>query len=241
MQDHFRRQMAKLENEHWWYRARRNILEHAVDQFIGVTDRALTVGVGATREAQMLSKRTRLFAVDHAPILSECKKYSIATQADALALPFQSESFDAAFVFDVLEHIDDERALKELYRVVKSQGHILVTVPAFMFLFGRQDIVSEHKRRYRRGALSKLLENAGFHVNYTTYFNTLLFPPIATLRLLRKLFVRQTKKHVQSDFDFRLPASFEKVLETIFELERHVIGRAIMPVGVSILCSARRD
>ena len=72
MQEHFRQAMAQLENEHWWYRARRTILEQAVDRFVGDTARALTVGVGAMREAEMLAKRTRLVAIDRAPINPDC-------------------------------------------------------------------------------------------------------------------------------------------------------------------------
>ena len=155
--------MAQLENEHWWYRARRTILEHAVDRFVGDTARALTIGVGATREAEMPAKRTRLVAIDRAPINPDCVEFSLATQADALALPFSDHAFDAVFIFDVLEHIDDDDlALKEIQRVLTPEGRLLITVPAFMLLYGRQDVVSEHKRRYRRAPLVRLLEGAGF-------------------------------------------------------------------------------
>ena len=85
MREHFRQEMARLEKEHWWYRARRTILEEAVDRFVGDTARALTVGVGATREAEMLAKRTRLVSIDRAPINRDCTGFSLATQADAVA------------------------------------------------------------------------------------------------------------------------------------------------------------
>lgn len=235
--------MAQLENEHWWFRARRAILERAVDRFVGDTGLALTIGVGASREAEMLARRTRLVAIDRAPIDPECTEFSLATRADALALPFPDNTFDAVFIFDVLEHIDaDDVALEELRRVLKPRGHLLVTVPAFMFLFGRQDIVSEHKRRYRRRHLSRLVEQAGFDVDYATYFNTLLFPPIAAVRLLRKVFPdKKGTDNGSSDFDVRLPNPVEKTLETLFAMERHAVGRAVFPFGISILCSARRN
>lgn len=235
--------MAKLENEHWWYRARRTILEQAIDRFVGNTGRALTVGVGAAREAEMLSKRTRLVAIDRATINPECTDFALAARADATALPFRDHAFDAVFIFDVLEHIDaEELALKELGRVLKPKGHLLVTVPAFMFLFGRQDVVSEHKRRYRRGPLSRMLRGAGFDVDYATYFNTLLFPPIAVVRVLRRIFPeKESAENGASDFDMRLPRALEKTLESLFAAERHAIGRAALPFGISILCSARRN
>jgi SAM-dependent methyltransferase len=241
MQEDFRQSMAELENEHWWYRARRTILEQAVDRFVGTTSRALTIGVGATREAEMLAKRARLIAIDRAPINPEATEFSLAAQANALALPFNEGSFDAVFIFDVLEHIDeDDVALKEIRRVLRPQGHLLMTVPAFMMLFGRQDVVSEHKRRYRRGPLSRLLEQSGFDVEYASYFNTVLFPPIAAVRLLRRVFPEKNGDASASDFDMRLPKPIEKTLESLFSIERHAVGRAQLPFGVSILCSARR-
>ncbi len=116
----------------------------------------------------------------------------------------------------------------------------LITVPAFMFLYGRQDVVSEHKRRYRRGPLTRLLEKAGFDIEYTSYFNTVLFPPIAATRLLRKILPERNSNNGASDFDMRLPQRIERTLESLFSLERHAVGRVQLPFGVSILCSARR-
>ena len=241
MQEHFRQAMAQLENEHWWYRARRTILEKAVDRFVGDTARALTVGVGAMREAEMLAKRTRLVAIDRAPINPDCAEFSLPTQADALALPFADHVFDAVFIFDVLEHVDgDDLVLKEIHRVLTPEGRLLITVPAFMFLYGRQDVVSEHKRRYRRGPLARLLEETGFDVEYASYFNTVLFPPIAAMRLLRRIFPERNGDRGASDFDMRLPPPIERTLESLFSIERHAVGRAQLPFGISILCSARR-
>ncbi len=145
------------------------------------------------------------------------------------------------FIFDVLEHLDDdELALKEIHRVLTPEGRLLMTVPAFMMLFGRQDVVSEHKRRYRRGPLARLLEGAGFEVVYASYFNSVLFPPIAAVRLLRRVFPEKDSGNTGSDFDMRLPKPVEKTLESLFSIERHAVGRARLPFGVSILASARR-
>ena len=235
--------MAQLENDHWWYRARRTILERAVDRLVGDTTRALTIGVGASREAEMLAKRTRLVAIDRAPINPEATEFSLAAQANALALPFKAHVFDAVFIFDVLEHIESDRlALREIHRVLAPNGRLLITVPAFMMLYGRQDVVSEHKRRYRRGPLSRLLGETGFDVEYASYFNTVLFPPIAAVRLLRRVFPEKNNGNGSaSDFDLRLPKPVEKTLESLFSIERHAVGRAQLPFGVSILCSARRN
>jgi SAM-dependent methyltransferase len=243
MKERFRESMARLEEEHWWFRARRDILDRAVERLVGTTGLALTVGVGATREAEMLARRSRLVAIDRAPITPDCASFALATRADAVALPFSDEVFDAVFIFDVLEHIeDDARVLAEIRRVLRPGAKLLLTVPAFMFLFGLQDVVSEHKRRYRRTGLADLLRRSGFDVDYNTYFNTLLFPPIAAVRLLRRVFPGRTgdAEGGSSDFDLRLPGSVEKVLESLFSAERHAIGATTLPFGISILCAARR-
>jgi SAM-dependent methyltransferase len=244
MKEPFRESMARLEEEHWWFRARRTILDRAVDRFVGRTGLALTVGVGATREAEMLARRSRLVAIDRAPIDENCTSFALATRADALALPFADEVFDAVFIFDVLEHIDDDaRVLAEIRRVLRPGAKLLITVPAFMFLFGLQDVVSEHKRRYRRRGLADLLRRSGFEVDYNTYFNTLLFPPIAAVRLLRRVFPKSDAdaEAGSSDFDLRLPGPVEKILESVFSAERRAIGAASLPFGISILCAARRS
>jgi SAM-dependent methyltransferase len=243
MKHQFREAMARLEDDHWWFRARRDILDHAVARFVGETGLALTVGVGITREAEMLSKRTRLVAIDRARIDSRCLEVALPAQADATAIPFADSVFDAVFLFDVLEHVDEEaKALAEIRRVLRPGGKLLVTVPAFMFLYGLQDEVSEHKRRYRRPALVDSLRRSGFQVDYASYFNTLLFPPIAAVRLLRRLFPaeRTAASNGTSDFDLRLPGVVESALEKLFSLERHAIGTAALPFGISILCAAKR-
>lgn len=240
MQKEFRNSMAHLEREHWWYKARREILETAVERFAGDSSLALTVGVGFSKEAEMLSRRARLVAVDLAPIDPRCREIALPAQADATALPFKDGAFDAVFMFDVLEHIEaDAKVLEELHRVLRPTGKLLVTVPAFQFLFGLQDEVSHHKRRYRKGTLAALVRGAGFEIDYATYFNTLLFPPIAAVRLFRRVFPADAAAG-KSDFDMRLPGGVEAILERLFSFERHAIDRASLPFGISILCSARR-
>lgn len=239
MKSSFRKVLGELENEHWWYRGRRRILETALERLIGPASRTLTIGVGVAREAEMLAHRYRLVAIDKAEIDPHCAKLALAAQAEATELPFHEACFDAVFVFDVLEHIEGEvNTLNEVRRVLKPGGMLLMTVPAYMLLYGRQDIISEHKRRYRRSKLCRLLERQGFDVCYATYFNTLLFPFIGTYRITRRL-LRLDGIGPRGDFDVRLPRPLERLLEELLSLERHVIDRSAFPFGVSILVSAR--
>lgn len=241
MKKTFRDALGRIEQEHWWYRGRQVILERAMDRFIGNPKRSLAIGVGASREAEMLSKRTRLVAVDREKINRRSAEVAMGVQTDAALLPFSDTSFDAVFIFDVLEHIEgDDAVLEEIRRVLRPGGTLLITVPAFMFLFGRQDRMSDHKRRYRRGTLMQLVGEHGLEVQYCTYFNTLLFPPIAAARVARR-WLRFPDRDGKTDFDMRLPGVVEHLLERLLALESHAIDRVALPFGVSLLCSARRS
>ena len=240
MKASFRNSLAHIEQEHWWYRARQVILERAIDRLVGRPGRSLAIGVGAVREAEMLSQRTRLVAIDKATIDQRCAELALSVQSDAVRLPFSESSFDAAFMLDVLEHIEeDETVLREIRRVLRPGGSVLITVPAFMFLYGRQDRMSEHKRRYQRQSLLNLVTGIGLQVRYCTYFNTLLFPPIAAIRIARR-WLGLPEDDGQTDFDMRLPDPMERLLEGLLASERHAIDRVALPFGVSLLCSARR-
>jgi len=240
MEKSFRDRLDLIEEEHWWYRARQLILERAIDRLVGHPERSLAIGVGAVREAEWLSRRTHLVAIDKAQISKRCAELALAVQSDAAALPFSDGAFDAAFILDVLEHIEeDDVVLQEIRRVLRPGGSLLITVPAFMFLYGRQDRMSEHKRRYRRRDLMRLVERLGLEVQYCTYFNTLLFPPIAAIRVARR-WLRLPDGEGRTDFDMRLPHLVERLLENALASERHAIARIVLPFGVSLLCSARR-
>lgn len=240
MKQAFRESLARIEQDHWWYRARQSILEKALERLVGHPKRSLAIGVGAAREAEMLSQATRLVAIDKTAIDPRCAELTLAVQSDAVQLPFAESSFDAVFILDVLEHIDDdETVLREIRRVLRPGGSLLITVPAFMFLYGRQDRMSEHKRRYRRESLVNLVTGIGLQVEYCSYFNTLLFPPIAAIRVARR-WLELPDGRDKTDFDMRLPVPMERVLETMLAAERHAIDRVELPFGVSLLCSARR-
>ena len=118
---------------------------------------------------------------------------------------------------------------------LRPGGWILVTVPAFPFLWSGHDEAHHHKRRYLRRGLLKRIREAGFEPVQATYFNGFLFPVIAGIRLLRKLFGR-----AGGDDEAMPPAPLNLLLTLIFGWERHLIGRLSMPVGVSILALARR-
>lgn len=161
------------------------------------------------------------------------------TQSAADSLPFDNDTFELVTALDVIEHIDDDLgALREIRRVLRPGGRLLLTVPAYRFLWGRQDEINLHKRRYVALEVRKRLQSAGFDVQRLTYMNTLLFPAIAAIRLIRH--VLPAPAEPPSDFAFPAPRPLNVLLSAVFGAERYVLSRFDIPFGVSILALAQR-
>jgi SAM-dependent methyltransferase len=133
---------------------------------------------------------------------------------------------------------EDAEMLAELRRVLAPGGTLLVSVPAFAFLWGEQDEIAHHKRRYRASELRQRLLEGGFEIRRLSYFNSLLFAPIAAIRLLRSL--RTGSGPPRSDFEMTKPGRLNAVLSRVFAAEAPIVARIDLPVGVSIVALATR-
>jgi SAM-dependent methyltransferase len=149
-------------------------------------------------------------------------------------VPLRSGAADVVLALDVLEHVaDDVAGLREAARIVKPGGLLLVTVPALPSLWGGQDVVSHHLRRYTPRAFRQMFEHARIPNPRITYFNTLLFPSVAAVRWARR--AAGLASRPRSDFDDSRPGMVNDVLAAIFGAERHLIARLRLPIGVSLL------
>ena len=157
-------------------------------------------------------------------------------------LPFADASFDLVTALDVVEHLDDDLgALREIGRVLRPGGHLLMTVPAHRFLWGDQDEVNMHKRRYVAAEVRDRLNAAGFQVQRVSYINAFMFPPIAAIRWLRRLEHRlRPRTTQQSDFRYPAPRPVNFLLASIFGAEAPIVRRVNLPIGVSILALASK-
>ena len=162
---------------------------------------------------------------------------------EAAKLPFADGSFDLVTCLDVVEHLDDDTAaFREMRRVLRAGGHLLVTVPAHPFLWGDQDEVNLHKRRYVADQLRERLIASGYTVVRLSYMNAVLFPPIAAVRMLRRLERRlRPRLPVQSDFRYPAPGPVNFALGHVFGAEGPILRRMDIPFGVSLFALAQKD
>jgi SAM-dependent methyltransferase len=241
MDPSYYREMAAVEDRHWWFEARRRILGAVLDRLtLGPEAEVLEVGCGTGGNLPMLARYGRLHACEpeaDARALAEARGLAtVAAGGLPDDLPFGGKPFDLIALLDVLEHVAaDEASLAALHARLKPGGTLLVTVPAYRFLWSAHDEVNHHVRRYTRGDLVRKLRAAGFHVRRATYFNTLLFPVIATVRLAGR-------RAGKTGSDLALPGdALNSLLTRIFASERLVVPRLSLPFGVSLLAVAERD
>ena len=172
---------SRLERDHWWYAARRTIVRSLLGS-VQPGALILDAGSGPGGNRAILPGDTRCLAMDpaaHSLRLSADHPYWGSVQGDLLHLPFVSDCFDMVVAMDVLEHLDDDAgAVREIHRVLRPGGRLLITVPAFRWLWGLQDRLSHHKRRYTRAGLLRVLRGSDLEVCRATYFNLFLLPPI---------------------------------------------------------------
>jgi len=234
-------QMAKLDSYHWWFTARRRILDGVIERIVRPPRdaRILELGAGTGHNLAMLSRFGEVEASELDPVARDIASERLGRPVVEAALPdlsmFPAKSYDLVALLDVLEHVTDDRgSLAAILERLKPGGALLLTVPINPWMWSAHDVAHHHHRRYRKAEIRRLALDAGYQIELLSPFNSLLFPPIAAVRLVGKL----TGK---DDSDDAMPsAPVNKVLDTIFGLERGLIGRLPMPFGVSLAAVLRR-
>ena len=239
----YERQTHQAEERHWWYRGRRTVLDGVLASLeLPKPARVLDAGCGSGRNMLELSSLGTVTGIE----LSETS-VALARERDAgeivsgsvLEMPFPDDSFDLAVSLDVIEHLEDDlAALRELRRAVAPGGTLLVTVPAYQWLWSGHDEINHHHRRYTRRSLQRVAERAGWTQVRTTYFNSLLLPVAIVLRVLDRV---NRAKTTESSLDLWVPPGpVNWLLERPLALEAALIARGgRIPAGLSLLAVFR--
>ena len=231
-------QMAELDDRHWWYRARREILAELIRRQVKLPARAriLEIGCGTGHNLSMLSGFGHVDGLeldDEAAALSEKRLGRTVLRSPLPELVGVRKKYDLIGAFDVIEHIDDDHAaLAAIATKLKPGGIFIMTVPAHPWMWTAHDVANHHKRRYSKRALRALIDGSPMRLRKVGYFNSLLFPLAVAERTLSKL-------RGKDDGDVSLPpAPLNKALEGIFAAERYLVGRLPLPPGLSLFAVA---
>jgi len=236
------REMASLQKKHWWYCGRREILQELMSNLLPKGSQSiLEIGCGPGGNLEMLGQFGDVKAVE---MDDEARQHASSLSAIPIHpghlpdnIPTElADGHDLICLFDVLEHVEhEEAALARIYEMLPPGGNLLLTVPAYQWLFGPHDKLNHHHRRYTEAQLTQKLIQAGFDVKRTSYFNFWLFPLAVLARLSDILFSRKTSS------GSGLPASrLNNLLKTIFSSEKSWIVRHNFPFGVSIYALAAK-
>ena len=233
--------MRDLQDEHWWFVGRRKFLRQLIQRHgnLGADAHILEAGCGFGGNLPLLEEFGTVSAFEYS---DDARAYSAAQSGIAVmpgALPdgvdFGGRTYDLIALLDVLEHIDDDRAsLETLGEGLAEDGRMLITVPAFQWLWSKHDELHHHKRRYSRKSLEKVIRSAGLSPLKTGYFNSLLFP----LAMAQRLATRVSNSPAVGDEMPPMPVN--QALGGIFSFESAVAGRFGLPFGLSAYAIAEK-
>lgn len=232
-------QMAELDQRHWWYRARREVLATLIRRRVRPPAGAhvLEIGCGTGHNLAMLAEFGHVDALELDEQARSLAEGRLGRTVMSAPLPELADvpghHYDLVGAFDVIEHIDDDRAaMASIASRLKTGGKLVVTVPAHPWMWSAHDVVNHHKRRYSKRALRSLIQSSPLRLDSIGYFNSLLFPVAVAERLSSKL-------RGKDEADLSLPpALINTALERVFAAERHLVGRLPMPPGLSLFAVA---
>lgn len=233
--------MYRLEDSYWWFVGRHNLIEMFLEkEYPGVNDLTiLDIGCGTGAMSQKLKSKGMVVSADFSPLaltFSKQRGLHRLCNADAMNLPFKTESFDAIVSLDILEHLSNDcAALREYERVLKPGGKLFATVPAYASLWSGHDVALMHHRRYRPGELQRKVSDAGMTLNKVSYAMTILCPAVWAYRKLSRFFGNKPAASLVP-----VPSTINRSLIALLNMENAWIMRKSFPFGVTMFCVASK-
>ncbi len=238
MEKHTYNDMSKLEDQHWWFVARRQIVKKLISSYSQQKPlKILEVGSGTGGNSKMLKSFGSLdslekssYAINLAQKKNPDVNYQICDVPEELDI-VEAKKYDLIVILDVLEHIEDDYlALKKLKGKLSADGLMVISTPAHPFMWSQHDVIHHHFRRYKKKQLLKLVTEAGMETKFHSYINCLLSPLILTVRGFNNLF----KRGNQGD-EREHSRIINKILQHIFAFEGKLIPRIRLFFGISHL------
>lgn len=235
--------MDELDGVHWWFRARRRIVLDVISRYLDCNGRPrfldLGVGVGGVlAEVERLGDATGMDCSDIAiAYASERTNARLVKGEVPWDLANLDGNYDCVLMLDLLEHLDDDLdSLRQIPGLLAPRGILVLTVPAYQWLYSPRDVYHHHRRRYTKGEILSKLKASDLMPELISYYNTLLFPLAAVQRLVSKF------NHEEPGLDLSMPPHImNNLFERIFTSEKALLGRVPLPFGLSVISVSRNS
>jgi SAM-dependent methyltransferase len=234
-------EMYAVESRHWWYAGKRVLFKRLLRRRLASgASRMLDVGCGTGAVAVDFERYGRVFVCDRsreALAFARSRGVRDPVACDATHIPFADRSFDLVLAFDVIEHVEDDREmLCELKRVLRPGGAVAIHVPAWPSLWSRHDEALEHKRRYTRRRLARVIDESGLTTEYLGWASTTIFVPALLVRAAR----RSRGSTDQGQDIFALPGPLNAAMLSVYRAEAALAAATGLPFGLSLAAIAAR-
>lgn len=251
--------LYRKEQDYWWHVGKRSIVYALLDQYLPAGDpatrRALDLGCGTGHNLESLARYARPVGLDSsAAALAFCRRRGHRHLVQAASLPFGDGVFDVVTALDVIEHLDDDLGtLREIYRVMRPGGILIVSVPAYKMLWSYWDQILGHRRRYTTPMMGRVVRRAGWRVRKVSYSNMATLLSAIPVRVLKSIQhgrdevampASDSPEHADTDgppTDFiDVPSWLNRILIGYYRLESRVLRAVDLPFGLSVVCVAQK-
>lgn len=229
------------EDKFWWFQVRNSLVFDLISKYCIVPPqtKVLDIGCGTGGFTHKLANSYQVIGLDSSNIAIEyCKKRGLQNVFCGKLddFDFRNENIQMITLLDVIEHIENDlEILSKSYDILKEGGFIVITVPAYQWLWSNHDVLHQHYRRYTRKNLINMVKKLNFQIVYTSYFNSLLFLPAVIMRFFEKISGRKSKTELDNP-----EPKLNSIFKFIFNLERKILMKIKFPFGLSIILIAKK-